>query len=310
MKILLTGGAGYIGSILTQLLLEEGHEVVIVDSFMYSQTSLLHLARHPKLKIIRGDVRNHELIGSLLKESDVIIPLAALVGAPLCSRDPESARGINYEAIRFVLKKRSASQRIIFPTTNSGYGVGEEGLFCTEESALRPVSLYGRLKVDIEKEILDSGNSITFRLATVFGVSPRPRIDLLVNDFTHRAIRDRFIVLFEPHFKRNYISVQDAAFAFIHGLQNFDKMKNEPYNVGLSDANISKLELCHEIKKVVGEFDITVSEIGEDPDKRNYIVSNDKIEATGFKPQVSLQQGIEELVKVFKFLQTGRFSNI
>jgi nucleoside-diphosphate-sugar epimerase len=292
------------------LLLEEGHDVVVIDSFMYDQNALLYCATHPKLRILRGDVRNHDFVLQYLQDADVIIPLAALVGAPLCSRDPISATGVNYDAIKFILEHRKAHQKIIFPTTNSGYGIGEEGKECTEESALRPVSLYGRLKVDIENELLASGNTVTFRLATVFGVSPRMRLDLLVNDFTHRAVRDRFVVLFEPHFKRNYISVLDAARAFVHALKNFDAMKNNAFNVGLSDANLSKMELCEAIRSVVKEFDIQVSEIGKDPDKRNYIVSNAKIEATGFKPQLSLMQGIEQLVDVFRFLQTGRYTNI
>ncbi len=311
MNILITGGAGYIGSTLTPRLLNQGHNVTIIDSFIYqNESALFHIATHPKLTIIRGDARNSQLIKDKLKIADAIIPLACLVGAPLCKLDPIGAKSINYDAIELILANRSSDQAIIFPTTNSGYGIGEDGIYCTEESPLNPVSLYGRLKVDIEKKLLDSQNTITLRLATVFGVSPRMRMDLLVNDFTYRAVKDRCITLFEAHFKRNFISVSDVALAFEHSLANFSRMKNQPYNVGLSDANISKLELCELIKNLVPEFDIRESEIGKDPDQRNYIVSNDKIEATGYKPQVSVQQGITELVKLYQFIKINPYANI
>jgi len=310
MKILVTGAAGYIGSILVPILLRQGYEVIAVDNFMYNQASLLDCCYDEKLTIIRGDARDKELISRHLKNVDAIFPLACLTGAPLCAKDPASARSTNLDAIKMILDLRRRDQIVIFPNTNSGYGIGEKGTYCTEETPLRPVSLYGKLKVEAEKLILDAGNSITLRLATVFGISPRMRLDLLVNDFTYRAVTDRFIILFEAHFKRNYIHIRDVAKAFIHCLENFDKMKDEPYNVGLSDANLSKWELCEEIKKQVPEFYFVESKIGEDPDKRDYIVSNAKIEATGFKPDVSLQAGIAELIKGYQIIRKNQFSNV
>lgn len=310
MKILVTGGAGYIGSILIPELLNKGHEVVVVDSFMYNQTSLLDCCYHEKLTIIRGDARDRDLIAKWVKEVDAIIPLACLTGAPLCAKDPVAAQTTNFDAVKMIIDLRSQHQVIIFPTTNSGYGVGEEGVHCTEKTPLRPISLYGRLKVEIENLLLKSGNCITLRFATVFGTSPRMRLDLLVNDFVYRAVNDRFLVLFEAHFKRNYLHVRDAAGAFIYCLENFNTMKDEPYNVGLSDANISKLELCQEIKKFSPNFYFIEAEVGEDIDKRNYIVSNAKIEAKGFKPRVSLQTGISELIKGYQIIKRNQYSNV
>jgi len=310
MRILVTGAAGYIGSILVPQLLKRGYEVVGIDNFMYNQTSLLDCCYHKKLTVIRGDARDKELISRCLKNVDAIFPLACITGAPACDRDPIAARATNFGTVKMILELRSKEQMIIFPTTNSGYGVGQEGIYCTEETPLNAISLYGRLKVEIEKILLEAGNCITLRLATAFGVSPRMRLDLLVNDFTYRAVTDGFVILFEPHFKRNYIHILDVAKAFIHCLENFDTMKNEPYNVGLSDANLSKWELCQEIKKQVPEFYFVESKIGEDPDKRNYIVSNAKIERTGFKPDVSLQDGIAELIKGFQIIRKNQFSNI
>ncbi len=310
MKILITGGAGYLGSVLVPRLLEAGHEVMVVDNFMYNQTSLLDCCYHKKLTVIRGDTRDKTLMGSLIKEVDTIFPLACLTGAPLCQKDPLNAQAIIVDALKMILALRSKSQIMIYPTTNSGYGVGEKGIYCTEETPLRPISLYGKLKVEAEKMLLDSGNAITLRLATAFGISPRMRLDLLVNDFTYRAVYDRFIILFEAHFKRNYIHVRDVAKAFLHALEHFDKMKNEPYNVGLSDANLDKKELCEKVKKYVPQFYFTEATIGEDPDKRDYIVSNEKIEATGYKPDVSLDEGIQELVKGYQIIKRNQFANI
>lgn len=310
MRILVTGAAGYIGSVLVPELLKKGHEVIAIDNFMYNQTSLLDCCFHEKLTIIRGDARDKELISKHLKNVDVILPLACLTGAPLCSKDPIAAKTTNLDAINMILELRSREQRIIFPTTNSGYGIGQKTKLCDENTPLNPISLYGRLKVEAEKAILDSGSCITLRLATVFGVSPRMRLDLLVNDFTYRAVYDRFIVLFEAHFKRNYIHIRDIARLFIHCLENFEDMKNQPFNVGLSDCNISKRELCEEIKKQVPEFHIVESEIGQDPDKRDYIVSNEKIESKGFKPKFSLQFGINELVKAYNILKRNQYANV
>jgi nucleoside-diphosphate-sugar epimerase len=309
-KILITGGAGYIGSILAPELLRAGHEVTVIDNFLYNQSPLLDICNFKTLKLIRGDVRDEALIKKHIEGQDFIIPLACIVGAPACSRDPIAARTINLEAIQLILKLRSESQKIIFPNTNSGYGRMAEGVaFCDETSLLDPVSLYGKLKVQAEKELLEAGNAITLRLATVFGISPRMRLDLLVNDFVYRAMNDGAIVLFEPHFKRNYIHIRDVARAFIHALDNFESMKNQAYNVGLSDANLSKLELCEEIKKQIPRFVFIESKIGEDPDKRNYVVSNKKIEKTGFRSIVSLGEGITELLRGYQVIRRSDFSN-
>lgn len=310
MKILVTGAAGYIGSVLVPTLLKQGYEVIAIDNFMYNQASLLDCCYDEKLTIIRGDARDKELISRYLKNADAIFPLACITGAPACSRDPATAKTTNFDAVKMLLELRGKEQVIIFPMTNSGYGIGQEGVYCTEETPLNPVSLYGRLKVDIEKILLETGNCIALRLATVFGISPRMSLDLLVNDFTYRAVTDRFVILFEAHFKRNYIHVRDIAKAFIHCLENFNKMKDEPYNVGLSDANLSKWELCEEIKKQVPDFYFVEAKVGEDPDKRDYIVSNAKIEATGFRPDVSLQNGITELIKGYQVVRKNQFSNV
>ena len=310
MKILITGAAGYIGSTLVPELLKRGHQLVVIDNFMYNQNSLLDCCHDTKLNIIRGDVRNKELVSKSLKDVDAIFPLACLTGAPLCSKDPFNAKAVNLDAINMILDLRRKNQIIIFPTTNSGYGIGQKGIYCTEETPLKPVSLYGKLKVETEKILLDSGNCITLRLATVFGISPRMRLDLLVNDFVYRAVTDKYLVLFQARFKRNYIHIRDVAKAFAHCLENFDQMKNEPYNVGLSNANLSKWELCEEIKKQVPDFYFVESPIGEDPDKRDYIVSDEKIERTGFKPDISLQMGIAELIKGYQIIRRNQFSNV
>ncbi|MBI4354276.1 MAG: NAD(P)-dependent oxidoreductase [Candidatus Omnitrophica bacterium] len=310
MNVLVTGGAGYIGSVLVPLLLQEGHHVAVIDNFMYGQTSLLDCCHQAGLTIIRADVRDRRVVADRLKRVDVIMPLACLTGAPACDRTPSEARGINLEAIRLLLELRSRSQVLIFPTTNSGYGIGQEGLHCTEQTPLRPVSLYGQLKVEAEEAVLEAGHSVTLRLATAFGISPRMRLDLLVNDFVYRALTDRFLVVFQGHFKRNYIHVRDIARALLHALGHFDQMNGQPYNVGLSDANLSKLELCAEIKKQLPAFYYVEAAIGEDPDKRNYIVSNEKIERTGFRPKVSLQDGIAELIKGYHVIRRNTYANV
>jgi nucleoside-diphosphate-sugar epimerase len=309
MKVLVTGGAGYIGSILVPRLLEQGHEVAVIDNFMYQQTSLLDCCHDPKLTIARGDARDRQLLEKLLKDAQYVIPLACLTGAPLCDRFPQEAQGIIVDALKLLVELRRPGQRILFPTTNSGYGIGQDGVHCTEDTPLRPISLYGKLKVEAERLLLAAGDAVTFRLATAFGVSPRMRLDLLVNDFTYRAVNDRFIVLFEAHFKRNFIHVRDVAAAFLHAMANFDEMKGQAYNVGLSDANLSKEELCEEIRKQVPEFYFVEAKVGQDPDQRNYIVSNEKIEDTGFKPKVSLPEGIQELVKGYQVLKRNHFAN-
>lgn len=308
-RILVTGGAGYIGSVLVPTVLAEGFEVTVIDNFMYKQASLLDVCNNPNLTIIRGDVRDKALLARLIMKADYILPLAAIVGAPRCNRDPVGAQTINYDAIKLILELRDKKQRIIFPTTNSGYGIGQADIFCTEETPLNPISFYGRLKAQAEAAVLDSKNAITLRLATVFGISPRMRLDLLVNDFTYRAINDGFIVLFEAHFKRNYIHVRDVAKAFIHCIRHFEIMKDEPYNVGLSTANLSKIELCEEIKKFVSSFYFVEAAVGEDPDKRNYLVSNAKIEKTGFLPDYDLSAGIGELIKGYQVIKRNQFVN-
>lgn len=308
-KILVTGAAGYIGSILVPHLLRAGHTVVALDNFMYGQTALLDWCLEDRLTVVRGDTRDKGLMKKLLARCDGVLPLACLVGAPVCEKKPEEARTINLDAIKLLLGLSSREQQFVMPITNSGYGVGKSGAFCTEESPLNPISLYGRLKVEAEKLILDSGHGLSLRLATAFGLSPRMRLDLLVNDFTYRAVTDRFVVLFEAHFKRNYIHVRDVARAFAHALANFPAMRNNAYNVGLSDANLSKLELCREIQQQAPDFIFLEAKVGKDPDQRDYIVSNAKIEKTGYQPQVSLRQGIGELIKGYQIIRRNQFSN-
>jgi nucleoside-diphosphate-sugar epimerase len=310
VNIFITGAAGYIGSILTPHLLRLGHSVLALDSFMYHQTSLLDCCADPNFELVRGDARDPALLKRCVAKADAIIPLACLTGAPLCARDPVGAQTIIVDAVRELVKLRSPRQILIYPTTNSGYGVGEAGKFCTETTPLRPISLYGRLKVEIEQILLDAGQSISLRLATVFGVSPRMRTDLLVNDFVLRAVQDRFIVLFEADFKRNYLHVRDVADAFAFALEHFERLKDQPYNVGLSEANLSKRELCQEIARQATGLFVTESPIGEDPDKRDYIVSNAKIEAAGFKAARSLQAGIAELIKAYQVLPRSPFGNV
>ncbi len=315
MKVLITGGAGYLGSVMVPRLLQEGFEVVVLDNFMYNQTSLLECCHSKKFTVVHGDTRDVELLKKWVPQVDAIFPLACLTGAPICDKHPEDARAIVVDALKEILKLRRPDQPIVYPTTNSGYGIGEKGKHCTEETPLNPISLYGRVKVEAERMVLDAGNGITLRLATAFGVSPRMRLDLLVNDFTHKAFFDGRIELFEAHFMRNFIHVRDIAKAFIHALNNFDKMKDQPYNVGLSDANLSKLGLCEEIQKQIPSFEFTESMDGKDPDKRDYIVSNEKIEATGFVPDVTLADGIGELIKGFTIISkqkvvTTQLSNV
>lgn len=309
-KILITGGAGYIGSVLVGKLLKEGHHIRVLDNFMYNQTSLSHLMHLKELEVVCGDTRDEKTIEENIRNIEIIIPLAAMVGAPLCDRDQVAAQSTNYDAIELILKLRKPKQKIIYPNTNSGYGIGAKNIYCDENTPLNPISLYARTKVEAEKAILKNGNSVTLRLATVFGASPRVRTDLLVNDFVYRAVKDKFIVLFEAHFKRNYIHVHDVARAFLHVINNFEAMQGESYNVGLSDANLSKKELCETIKKYVHDFYFIEAEIGKDPDKRDYIVSNKKIEKTGFMTKYSLDDGIVELIKLYGTIKSNPHGNI
>jgi nucleoside-diphosphate-sugar epimerase len=310
LSILVTGGAGYLGSIMVPDLLDLGHEVTVLDNFMYRQNSLSQVCRDPRFRVVNGDARVEDTLAPLLAKADVVVPLAALVGAPICDKNPIGAKTLNLDAQMMLLDRLSKDQRVLMPITNSGYGVGEEGKHCTEETPLRPISLYGRHKVEVEARALERENTISFRLATVFGMSPRMRIDLLVNDFVYRATYDRTVVLFESHFKRNYIHVRDVSGVFVHGLANFDAMKGEPYNVGLSEANLSKRELCERIQGHIPRFVFMEAAIGEDPDKRDYIVSNDKIEATGFRPAHSLDDGIEELIKGYTMIRDSLYTNV
>jgi nucleoside-diphosphate-sugar epimerase len=308
--ILVTGGAGYLGSTMVPMLLDAGYRVTVVDNFMFRQSSLNQLCHDPDFNVVRADVRSEQDMRPLYAKADAIVPLAAYVGAPLCKADPVGAKTVNYDAVLTMLDSVSPEQLILMPTTNSAYGTGDENNFCTEESPLRPISTYAIDKVEVEKRLMERTNSISFRLATVFGMSPRMRLDLLVNDFTWRAVNDRFLVLFEGHFKRNYIHVRDVARVFLHGLSNRDAMKGQIYNVGLSDANLSKMELCEAIKRQLPDFYFVEADIGKDPDQRNYIVSNEKIEATGYAPAVSIDTGIAELVKGFRMIRNSVHGNV
>ena len=291
-------------------LIEDGHKVTVLDNFLYNQNSLAHVCANPSFNLVLGDARDEDLIGDLVKSADVVIPLAALVGAPLCDKDPKGAITLNRDAVEMLVDKLSSDQRVIMPITNSGYGIGESGIYCTENTPLNPITLYARTKVEAEAFVLEHQGGISLRLATVFGMAPRMRIDLLVNDFVYRAVKDKAIVLFESHFKRNYIHIRDVSRAFQHAISNFSEMKGEAYNIGLSDANLSKLELCEKIRFHLPKFIYMDAPIGEDPDKRDYIVSNEKIEATGFKPAYSLDHGIVELIKGYRMLRNNVYGNL
>ncbi|WP_435230918.1 NAD-dependent epimerase/dehydratase family protein [Pseudopelagicola sp. nBUS_20] len=310
LNILVTGGAGYLGSIMVPELLALGHSVTVIDNFMFDQSSLNHVCNNENFEIVHGDVRIEGIMKPLISSADVIIPLAALVGAPLCNQDPVGARTINGESVLLLLDSLSKDQRVLMPTTNSAYGSGDDDNFCTEESPLNPMSTYAVEKVEVERKLMEHENAISFRLATVFGMSPRMRIDLLVNDFVHRACRDNAVVLFEGHFKRNYIHVRDVCKAFVHGLDNFEQMKGNIFNVGLSSANLSKKELCEKIQKQIPGFVVLEAELTKDPDQRNYIVSNEKIEKTGWAPNMEIEDGIKELIKGYRMLKNGKYGNV
>ncbi len=309
-NILVTGGAGYLGSTMVPALLDAGHNVTVLDNFMYGQNSLAHVCHRQNFRVLRGDIRVEATMREVLKGADFVIPLAALVGAPICNRDPIGATTTNHDAILMMLRLVSKDQIVLMPTTNSAYGTGDQNNFCTEESPLRPVSKYAKDKVEIEKALMQHPNAISFRLATVFGMSPRMRIDLLVNDFTYRAVHDRFVVLFESSFKRNYVHVRDVTRVFMHAIEKHSAMKGQIYNVGLSDANVSKKELCQAIQRHVPDFVFIDAPVGKDPDQRNYIVSNAKIEATGFKPAHSLDAGIQDLIKGYTMIRNTVHGNV
>lgn len=309
-NILVTGGAGYIGSILVPKLLEEDFEVTVLDNFLYRQPSLASIVSHKNLTIEYGDVRDRSLMTKLLAKSDIVIPLAAIVGAPACKKDPITASSINKDATLWLIEKLSSNQQIIMPTTNSAYGHGDKNNFCDENSKLNPLSLYAQDKVDVEKQLMDKNSATSIRLATVFGISPRMRLDLLVNNFVYRALTDKFVILFEGHFKRNYVHIRDVADMFVFCIKNPEKVKNQIYNFGLSEANISKLELCEIIKSHLHEFVFQDAPIAKDPDQRNYIVSNKKIESIGMKAKLSLDEGIRELIKGLGMFLSSPYTNL
>ena len=301
MKILITGGAGYLGSVITETLLNKNYEVTILDNLMYNQTSSITFTHNPNFNFIYGDVRDKSLLKSLVNTFDVIIPLAAIVGFPACDRDKDLATAINYEHVRYICELVNGTKiRVVYPNTNSGYGIGESGE-CTEESPLNPISHYGVTKVKAEGEVLGIGG-ISVRLATVFGTSPRMRMDLLVNEFVYKALTDKYITIFEKDFVRNYIHIRDVANVFLFMIENYEKHSGEVFNVGLSDANLSKEQLVEKIKGYVPDFAITYSDYYSDPDKRDYIVSNEKIESVGWVAEHSLDNGIEELIKTYTIL--------
>jgi nucleoside-diphosphate-sugar epimerase len=309
MNVLITGGAGYLGSILAEHLLAAGLGVTLVDNLLYGQAGPFHLAANPKFEFVFGDARDERIMDDLVKSADVIVPLAAVVGAPSCDRDPEYATGLNLDAIRMLNCLRGPSQRMVFPTTNSGYGTKSRDLHCTEETPLEPISLYGRLKAQAEAEVLATPNSITLRLATVFGMSPRMRIDLLVNTFVFEAVKRGYLVIFEKDFKRNYVHIRDVADCFVYCIQRGDPMVGQAYNVGLDAANLSKEELALKVKQHIPNLYLDFAQIGSDPDKRNYVVSNEKLRKAGFQAKRSLDEGIVELIKGYRMIARNPLGN-
>ena len=310
MDVLITGGSGYLGSIMAERMLAEGYNVTVVDSLRFQQNSLFHLCANSNFEFVHGDVRDEGLMTRLVGKADVIVPLAAVVGAPACAQDPWLTREVNVDAVRLINRLRSQEQLVVYPTTNSGYGTQTGDVMCTEETPLEPISLYGQTKSEAEGLVLDSANSMTLRLATVFGVSPRMRLDLLVNHFTHEAVTSGYIVIFEKDFKRNYVHIRDVADCFIHCIQNSEKMIGRPYNVGLDSANLSKEELALKIQEYVPNFYLHFSEIGSDPDKRNYIVSNQRLREAGFEAKRTLDEGIPELLKAYRMMGRGAYQNV
>jgi nucleoside-diphosphate-sugar epimerase len=308
--VVITGAAGYLGSVLCEHLLAAGYQVTAVDNLMYGQNSLFHFCANPNFNFVFGDARNERLVRELIRKADVLIPLAAIVGATACDRDPLTATSTNLEAIQMLNELRSPEQLVIYPTTNSGYGTKSGETFCTEETPLEPISLYGQTKSDAEKILLDAPNAISLRLATVFGMSPRMRLDLLVNHFVYAAVTDGYLVIFEKDFKRNYIHIRDIADCFIHCIENADKMAGRVYNVGLDAANLSKEELALKVKDHVPNFYIHFAAIGSDPDKRNYIVSNQRLREAGFEARRSIDDGVKELLKGYRMMGRGRHKNI
>jgi len=309
-KVLITGGAGYLGSVLSEFLLSKNFNVTVIDSLNFKQIPVLKNFINDNFEMKNFDIRNESLFLKEIESHDVIIPLAAIVGAPACDLSPHLATEVNLNQIKFIVDKTSTDQKIVLPTTNSGYGLGLNDKFCDESSPLNPISHYAITKMQAENYLLNSKNGISLRLATVFGPSQRMRLDLLVNDFVYRALKDRYLILFESHFKRNYIHINDVSEAILHMIMNYDNLNNNVFNVGLSDANLSKFELCSKIKEHINDFLFIESSIREDQDKRNYIVSNEKIENTGWKPKYSLDNGIDSLIKLYNNLSIHNFSNV
>lgn len=308
--LLVTGAAGYLGSVLCGRLLDAGYRVLALDNLFYGEASLFHYCAHPDFEFVRGDCRDEAVLKPLLAQAEAIIPLAAMVGVGACQRDPAMARSVNLEAIRLLNRLRSPDQWVLFPTTNSGYGTQSGEVFCTEDTPLQPISLYGETKAEAEAELLATRNAISFRLATVFGLSPRMRLDLLVNHFVLAAVRDGYLVIFEKDFKRNFVHVRDVADCFVHGLQQRERMAGRCFNLGLDAANVSKAELALKVQAQVPGFYVHFSEIGTDPDKRNYIVSNRRLREAGFEARRSLDDGIRELIKGYRMLGRDRFKNV
>jgi nucleoside-diphosphate-sugar epimerase len=299
-KVLITGGAGYLGSVLTEVLLNKGYYVTVLDNLIYKQTSVAPFAYHSNFDFVLGDVTNESTLKSLVESHDVIIPLAAIVGMPACKAQPELTVKVNYEQVKNITKWTTKNQMILIPNTNSQYGSSTE--IITEESPFKPLSLYAETKCNAENAVLDSGNGIALRLATVFGMSYRMRMDLLVNDFVYKSLENGYLVLFESHFVRNYIHVRDIANTFLFMIENYEKCNNNAFNVGLTSANCSKLVLAEIIKKYIPELVIVQNDFKQDFDQRNYIVSNAKLESQGWLPKFTLEDGIQELIKGYQLV--------
>ena len=310
-RILVTGGLGYLGSILCEHLLDSGFTVTALDNLMYGtgQQGLFHLCANPRFDFVKGDVRDESTMAAALHDADVVIHLAGIVGAGACDRDPHLATSVNRDSVRLLNRLRSRHQLVLFPNTNSGYGVTSGETYCTEDTPLDPISLYGRTKVDAERLLLDSPNVVAFRLATVFGVSPRMRLDLLVNHFVHAAVKEGYLVMFEKDFKRNFVHVRDVADCMLFAIANAEAMVGKVYNLGLDEANISKEDLALRIKRYVPNFYVHCAAIGQDPDKRNYVVSNQRLRDAGFAARRSLDDGIRELIKAYRMEGLGLFKN-
>ena len=308
-KILITGGAGYLGSVLSTELVSLGYDVTVIDLLKYEKNSLSHLFYFKNFTLITADINKEEVIKKYIKKFDFIIPLAALVGAPLCEKNKLLAKKTNVGSLKLILKYIKKSQKLIYPTTNSGYGIGQKNKYCDEESPLNPISLYGVTKLEAEKIVMQHKNSVAFRLATVFGFSYRMRTDLLVNNFVERAVKTKKLDIFEPHFRRNYVHIRDVVKAMLFAIKNFDKLKNNIFNLGLSSANLTKINLAKKIKSHYKPVKIKIIKNRSDPDKRDYFVSNRKIEKYGFKASVTLDTGIKELISLFSNVDVKFINN-